>query len=128
MVKSRKDFMNNMNKFTLMEPEKSCIIDIESNVLSLDVILQLENKINILPKDYSIALNMEKVNAITNDFFNFINKMSKTRTLSISNLTSDVFVLFNLTNTDKIVKIFLNSFDFTNNKRVLINRHLQLVD
>lgn len=82
---------------------------------------------NLLTESRESALDLSYVQDCTIEFIEDLIKIAKTKTLGIFNISSDIFVLFNLMNIDKNIKLFVNQKDFEENSRQLINRQFRVV-
>lgn len=68
-----------------------------------------------------VAIDLTYVKDCTIDFIEGI-KACAAKDLGIFNIPSDIFVLFNLMNLDKVAKLYVSESDFESNSRQLINR------
>lgn len=114
-------------KINFRETDLGYIFDVDSTVLTFELLFSLEKSIQELPCEKSVALNLQNVEVISNEFFEFIKKFAQIRKISLINIQSDIFVLLNLTCYDKYAKIFLNDFDFEQDKRMMVNRRLTIL-
>ena len=73
-----------------------------------------------------IAIDLKYVQDCTIDFIDFIKSLSN-KDISFFNIHSDIFVLFNIMNLDKSVKLFVSEIDFEEDNRQIINRQFKLV-
>lgn len=68
-----------------------------------------------------VAIDLTYVKDCTIDFIDAI-KSCAGKDLGVFNIPSDVFVLFNIMNLDKVVKLYVSEADFESDSRQLINR------
>lgn len=73
-----------------------------------------------------VAIDLSYVKDCTIDFIEGL-KSCKNKNLGIFNIPSDIFVLFNVMNLDKIAKLYVSELDFESDSRQLINRKFSLV-
>ena len=64
---------------------------------------------------------------IKDEFFNQIKEFALTRKLSLFNISSDIFVIINFFNLDKIFNLYVSELDFEEEKHQLLNRKFSLV-
>ena len=57
----------------------------------------------------------------------FIEELLKITPINIFNISSEIFVLFNIMNVDKHANLFVSEQDFKINRRRLINRQFSIV-
>lgn len=114
-------------KVVISKSRESYILNVRSSIIKLDVVLMLEKIFKSIPKNNPIALNMQNVNFINEDFLIFLKQSSADRKISLMNLQSELYVLLNLTNYDKYAKIFISENDFLDNKRAIINRKFSVL-
>ena len=108
--------------------EKKYVIDIKSKDLNFKSLANLAiilNKIDLDKK--SVALDLQEVESVTEDFFTFIKNFSETTKLTLLNIPSELFALLNLRRYDKNVKMFNNNLDYIQDKNELINRKFHVV-
>ncbi len=108
--------------------EKKYVIDIKSKELNFKSLANLAiilNKIDLDKK--SVALDLQEVESVTEDFFTFIKNFSETTKLTLLNIPSELFALLNLRRYDKNVKMFNNNLDYIQDKNELINRKFHVV-
>lgn len=73
-----------------------------------------------------VALDLSYVQSCSDCFFSNLLNL-KNKNLSIFNIPSDIFVLFNHMKIDKKIKLFVSELDFEENSRQLINRRFSVV-
>ena len=73
------------------------------------------------------AIDLKYVNDCSIEFIEALKDLAKIKKIGIFNIPSDIFVLFNIMNVDKISSLFVNQIDFEENARHLINRKFSLV-
>ena len=83
------------------------------------------NQINL--ESQPLALDLQEVETVTEDFFTFIKNFSETTTLSLVNISAEIFAILNLRRYDKNVRIYNTELDYLQNRNELINRQLHLV-
>ena len=75
-------------------------------------------------KGFSIGIDLTFVQDCT---IEFIEELYKIEPLSIFNIPSDIFTLFNIMRVDKHANLFVSEEDFQANKHRLINRQFNIV-
>ena len=75
-------------------------------------------------KNLKMGIDMSFVEECTIEFIELISQIGN---IGIFNVTSDVFVLFNVMNVDKKINLFVNEIDFKADKHQLLNRKFCLI-
>ncbi|MBQ7764023.1 hypothetical protein IJ384_01500 [bacterium] len=101
-----------------------CIFTPINPCLSLYKINKLIEKIN--KEERRCAIDLTYVQDCTIDFIESL-KNNINKEISIFNIPSDIFVLFNIMNIDKTVKLFVSEKDFEEDSRQLINRKFKVI-
>ena len=104
---------------------KICIFAPLSVKLDKRVCRRLFSKLN--NESRQIALDLSYVADCTIDFCEALTEISKRKNVSIFNIPSDIFALFNIMNIDKCTNLFVSEIDFEENSRRLINRKFSFV-
>lgn len=73
---------------------------------------------------FNIGINMSFVEDCTNDFIEYI---AEKKNISIFNIPSDIFAIFNMMKIDKTINLFTSEIDFKTNKNRLTKPNLKLV-
>lgn len=73
-----------------------------------------------------VAIDLGYVKDCTMDFIEGILTCAN-KDLGIFNIPSDIFVLFNVMNLDKFVKLYVSEMDFETSSRQLINRKFSII-
>lgn len=73
------------------------------------------------------AIDLNYVQECTIDFINSLKEICKIKPVSIFNIPSDIFVLFNIMNLDKCISLYVSELDFEEGTRRLVNRKFNLV-
>lgn len=120
--------MEDKIKISCAENDVCCILRPHSRVLSLDLIFKLRKILKKFPKNKTIALNLQDVCYIGNEFLEFLKESAKIRKISIINLHAEIFALLNLTKYDGYANIFLSKADFIAQRRELLNRRFCLLE
>jgi len=81
----------------------------------------------ILNDNRSVALDLSYVHDCTIDFIESLKTICLKKKIGIFNIPSDLFVLFNVMNIDKIANIFVSQIDFEENARQIINRRFKII-
>jgi len=74
-----------------------------------------------------IGIDLKYVYDCTIDFIESLKESAKLKQIAIFNIPSDIFVLFNIMNLDKVVNLYVSESDFETQSRRLINRKFELV-
>ncbi len=75
-------------------------------------------------KNLKMGIDMSFVKECT---IEFIDVLSKIGDIGLFNVTSDIFVLFNIMNVDKKINLFVSELDFKADKHQLLNRRFCLI-
>lgn len=109
----------------IRDNEKVCIFAPLSPKLDKYESSRILNKISKERRE--IALDLRFVQDCTIDFIEALKEIASSKKIGIFNIPSDIFVLFNIMQIDKTVKLFVCEPDFEENSRQLINRQFSLV-
>jgi hypothetical protein len=74
-----------------------------------------------------IGIDLKYVYDCTIDFIETLKTVAMTKQISIFNIPSDIFVLFNVMRLDRTVNLYVSELDFEESQRRLINREFKLV-
>ena len=74
-----------------------------------------------------VGIDLKYVYDCTIDFIEALKESAKNKKISIFNIPSDIFVLFNIMKLDRAVNLYVSESDFELETRRLINRNFQLV-
>lgn len=74
----------------------------------------------------NIAIDLSNVRNCPIEFIEALKKYDK-RNISLFNIDSDIFVLFNILGVDKLARLYVSECDFEENSRQLINRKFSIV-
>lgn len=80
----------------------------------------------ILNISNEVAINLDNVCDCTVDFIEGLRSLVKIKKIKIYNIPSDIFVIFNLMDVDKMVPLYTSELDFEEERRQLINRKFVL--
>ena len=103
--------------------ENKCIITPLSPIMNKVETHRLYNTI-LEYKNYIIAINLDNVIDCTIDFINIIKNHNN---ISIYNIQSDIFAIFNKMNIDKFANLYNSEIDFNHNSHKLLNRQFTLI-
>ena len=81
----------------------------------------------IMCEERNIGLDLRFVFDCTIDFVENLKMICDSKKISIFNINSDVFAIFNYMDLDKFANLFVSELDFEENKRQLINRSFSVV-
>ena len=73
------------------------------------------------------AIDMTYVTDCTIDFIEKINEFCGKKKISIFNISSDIFALFNVMKTDRYANLYVSELDFAEQTRQLVNRKFSVV-
>lgn len=110
----------------IKDNNKVCIITPLSPKLDKREALRLIKEFQTI-NNKSIALDLGFVQDCNLEFFNQIKEFASTRKLSLFNISSDMFVIINFFNLDKIFNLYVSELDFEEEKHQLLNRKFSLV-
>ncbi len=71
-----------------------------------------------------VALNLGYVKDCTIDFLEGLGKIEN---ISLFNIPSDIFVIINCMNLDRIFNLYVSKLDFINKKRRILNRKFSVI-
>jgi anti-anti-sigma regulatory factor len=80
----------------------------------------------VINEKRNVALDLTYVQDCAIEFIEELKNLAN-KELSIFNIPSDIFVLFNIMNVDKSIKLYVSEQDFKENSRQLINRQFAIV-
>ena len=109
----------------IRETREYLIITPLSSVLDLRESERLFSEINLTKK--KPALDMNSVTECSIYFLNKLIEYTKSKDISLFNINSDVFALFNFMKIDKFAKLFVSELDFIEDSRQIINRNFLLL-
>lgn len=107
----------------IRENEKVCIIAPICSKLDKYKTQRMLDK--IVKESRKVAIDLTYVKDCTIDFIDGI-KACAGKDLGIFNIPSDIFVLFNIMNLDKVAKLYVSEVDFESDSRRLINRKFSI--
>ena len=108
----------------IRENDKLCIIAPIQDELSDYKVKKIVDRIN--KETRKVSIDLSNVQSCSNCFIESLAKLQN-KNLSIFNINSDIFVLFNIMNIDKTIKLFVSELDFEEDTRRLINRKFSIV-
>ena len=73
-----------------------------------------------------IAIDLSYVQECSIEFIEAIKTLSD-KTISIFNIPSEIFVLFNIMNVDKSAKLYVSELDFKSDSHQIINRKFAII-
>ena len=73
-----------------------------------------------------VAIDLNYVHECSIEFIEAL-KNCVDKNLGVFNIPSDIFVLFNIMNVDKHVKLYVSEMDFEENSRQILNRKFKLI-
>lgn len=82
---------------------------------------------NIANDSRKIGIDLINVSDCTIDFIENLKQISSNKKISLFNIPSDIFILFNTMNIDKSVHLYVNEQDFIEGSRQLLNRNFSIV-
>ena len=109
----------------IRDTEKVCIFAPLSPKLDRYESSRILSKIS--KENREIALDLRFVQDCTIEFIESLKEMAKIKNIGVFNIPSDIFVLFNVMQIDKSVRLFVSEPDFEDNARQLINRQFTVV-
>ena len=103
------------DNFCIITPFSPKLVEKEAKKLFAEI---LRNK------NLKMGIDMSFVKECT---IEFIDVLSKIGDIGLFNVTSDIFVLFNIMNVDKKINLFVSELDFKADKHQLLNRRFCLI-
>ena len=116
--------------FKVVKDNDIVIVSFQGKYLSKEAVGKLYNylkspfRLSIRRKN--IAINMKNIDSVSGEFFLALKRLSKYN-ISLYNVGLNLSLLFELTNTGRNVRIFVNELDFIEEKRLLVNRKFKVV-
>ena len=101
----------------------NCIITPLTQCLYKHQTVRLSDAINEY-MTYKIGINLANVTDCSIDFIDMVNC---TKNLSLYNIQSDIFVIFNKMGLDKILNLYNSEIDFLSSNHRLLSRNLNIV-
>ncbi|HNW25206.1 MAG TPA: hypothetical protein PLG15_01140 [Candidatus Gastranaerophilaceae bacterium] len=117
-----------MKKQLPYEKNSNCIFKLNSDNISSNLVYKLKKTFKKLPKNKSVAINLQNVEYVCSEFLEFLKEFSKKREISLFNIQAEISALFYLTKYDKFAHIYLNDIDFYEQKRMLLNRNFSILN
>lgn len=108
----------------IRENDTLCVITPIQSELSDYKVSRIINKID--KETRKVSIDLSNVESCSIFFIESLMKL-KNKNISIFNINSDIFVLFNIMNIDKSIKLFVSELDFVEDTRQLINRRFSIV-
>lgn len=109
----------------IRDTEKVCIFAPLSSKLDRYESSRIFNKLS--KESRKIALDLRFTEDCTIEFIESLKEMAKMKNIGVFNIPSDIFVLFNVMQVDKFVRLFVSESDFEENTRQLINRQFSII-
>lgn len=107
----------------IVTQDKLCILKPLSPILDEREAVRLFEEVDT-HSNYNIGIDLSFVKECT---IGFMLNLDKHTNISIFNIPSDIFTLFNIMNVDKKINLFVSENDFKDNKRRLLNRKFFVV-
>ncbi|MBR1942686.1 hypothetical protein IJ843_03005 [bacterium] len=108
--------------------EQKYVINVKTKELNFNALANLAILLNKSGLDSKhVALDLQEVESVTEDFFTFIKNFTESTKLTLLNIPSELFALLNLRRYDKNVKMFNSNLDFIQDKNELVNRKFHVV-
>lgn len=108
----------------IRENDKVCIIAPICSKLEKRKALKIVEKIK--QESRQVAIDLAYVQDCTIDFIESLKTLAD-NSIGIFNISAEIFVLFNMMNLDKSVKLFVSQMDFEEDSRQLINRNFKII-
>ncbi len=105
--------------------EKFCIFAPQCGKLDYNESERLIREISAETRQ--VGIDLKYVYDCTIEFIEAMKEAAKNKKISIFNIPSDIFVLFNIMKLDRAVNLYVSESDFELETRRLINRNFQLV-
>ena len=110
----------------IRDNEKICIFTPLSPILNKYETERLFKNVNS-EKQREIGIDLSYVSDCTIDFVTKLKEFTPKLKIGIFNIPSDVFVIFNVMNVDKCVKLYASELDFETDKHRIVNRHFSVI-
>lgn len=107
----------------IVTQDKLCILKPLSPILDKREADRLFEEV-YMHDSYNIGIDLSFVQECTSDFMLSLDKHTE---ISMFNIPSDVFTLFNIMNIDKKINLYVSETDFRENKRRLLNRKFFII-
>lgn len=100
-----------------------CIITPITNSINDRETLRIKEEIKE-NEGYNIALDLSNVDDCSIDFIELIKSSNN---ISMFNICSDIFAIFNIMGIDRLANLFVSEFDFKTNKHRLLQRNFKII-
>ena len=80
-----------------------------------------------IDEDRNIAIDLNYTSECSIEFIEELKSLATKKKISVFNIPSELFVLFNVMKLDKYLKIFVSELDFEENSRQIINRNFVII-
>ena len=110
----------------IRENNKLCIFAPLNNILNKYESEKLFS--DILNEKREVAIDLSYVSDCTIDFIENLKNIALKKKIGIFNIPSNIFVLFNTMNIDKIVELYVSELDYNENARQLLNRKFTILN
>lgn len=104
-----------------------CIVDMTKDVISQTDVQKLRKLYKKTNGSKRIGINLSNINSIDYDFLEFIQETSIKDKLSAFNVNSDIYLQLFVLKKDTNINLYLDEYDFCNNRRTIVNRKLKLL-
>lgn len=109
----------------IRDNENFCIIAPITDLVNSYKISKILNK--AANDNRNIAIDLKYINECSIEFIEGLKCLCNKKEIGIFNIPSDIFVLFNIMNLDKIAQLFVSEADFEEKTRQLINRKFSII-
>jgi len=106
---------------------KTAVIDITTDVISKAQLNEIEQFLKTKTVKTRVAINLKSVNFIDSDFTHLLQKQFESRKLSLFGLNNNIFLKLFVSQSDKLVDLYLDETDFLASKNIMVNRRLKLL-
>jgi len=110
----------------IRDNKQGFIVDLSNSVIDDICVDEIRDYFRLHKKRKRIAFNLHNVEVKSHNFFEFLKSFSEKQKISVFNIASDLFILFNLMKYNAYVDFFNREDDFLNNKFSLVSRNFRI--
>lgn len=108
------------------DTKQGFVVDLSKEVIDEVCLAEIKDYFYEHKKRKRIALNLRDVEVKTHNFFEFLKDFSVKQKISVFNINSELFILFNLMKYNEYVDFYNREDDFLQNRYSLVNRNFKI--
>lgn len=106
---------------------KTAVIEIAKDAINKTELEKIEEFLNKKTSKTRVAINLKNVNHIDYDFTCLLKKQAERAKLSLFGLNNDILLKLFVSQSDKLVNLYLDEQDFNSDKNAIVYRRLKLL-